>query len=408
MFEGIKKFFAPEAVKSIYADLGQRGQPQWSVQDDEAYIKEAFERVVWVYACVTKIASCVSSIPWVLYRKDDVVENHSLVDLFNDRVNPFFTSQEYFEMWAVYLAVQGKFYTLLDNPANPAMLTPLKPHKMKITPTKDGSQDSYIQSYTYDELHNYSPNLIMDSRFFDPLDFYDGLSPIRAGARTIDTENSAVEWNKDVFDNMGVPPGMIQVQNPSPETIKDLKARWKRDYAGPKNARVPAIMDSEKLNYINFGMSQIDMDFIQQRKLSRIEICALFGVPGQVVGDPEGQTYANYSEAEKTFWNDTVIKRYLNKMQQTLNMYIVKKYDPNLQIRMDVSGIEVLQEDEAAKSEKTKGLFVDNIITQNEARIEAGYDPVDGGDVFNYELAMPDMGDEDIDDGEGNDENSDD
>jgi HK97 family phage portal protein len=378
--------------KSMYADINRRGQTVWSVQNDEAYIKEAFEKVVWVYSCITKIASCVSSVPWRLYKENKgakikELSSHNLLDMFNGNVNPLYSSADFFEIWATYLAIQGKFFALFDNPVMPTMLTPLYPHRVKIKATKDRfDTENMVEYYEYMNEIKFSPNMLLWSKFFDPLDFYDGLSPIRVGARTIDTENSAIAWNKDSFDNLGMPPGGIHLTNPSPDTIEAVKKRWRTDYAGPKNARMPIIFDAEKMNYINFGLNQIDMDFLNQRKVTRTEICSMFGVPGQVVGDPEGQTYANYAEALKSFWVDTVIRRYLNKIRYELNQSVVKKYDASLYLNYDVSGVEVLQESAGFKYESSRGLFTDNIVTQNEARKLIGFDAVENGDVFNYEL----------------------
>lgn len=414
MFEILKKMLLPKEFKSIYAERNQRGQTVWSIQNDEAYTREAFERIVWVYSCIVKISSSVSSVPWLLYKRKgngelEEITTHPLLDLFNKQVNDLYTSADFFEMWAMYLACQGKFFVLYDNPVRPTELTPLHPHSMKIHATEDKTDTkNMVQWYEYREETRYSPNLILWDKFFDPLDFYDGLSPIRAGARTMDTENSAVNWNKDTFDNMGVPPGAIHLINAGKQTIEEIKTRWKKDYAGPKNARTPMVFDAEKMNYVNFGLSSVDMDFIEQRKLNRIEICSIFGVPGQLVGDPEGQTYANYQQAEKSFWTNTVQTRYLNKIQQSLNMNIVKKYDSDMFVNYDLSHVEALQDDEQIKIDSTRGLFTDNILTQNEAREELGYESVKNGDLFNYELlsqlAIDNIVDSDVegDDPDGN------
>lgn len=377
--------------KSMYAEPWQRGQTIWSIQNDEEYIKQAFNRVVWVYSCVIKLSSCVASIPWVIKGRGkngklEELPSHELNKLFNGKVNKFYTSADFFEMWVIYLALTGKFFALYDNPVRPTELTPLHPQHMEVRSTKDNTPDTMVENFRYHNETDYSSNLILWDKFFDPLSFYDGLSPIRAGARTIDTENSAVDWNKDSFDNMGVPPGAIHLMGASKELIRETKRRWKKDYAGAKNARMPMIFDTEKMQYINFGLNQIDMDFLNQRKLTRTEICSLFGVPSQIVGDPEGQTYANYEQALKSLWTDTIIPRYLNKIRQSLNMNIVSKYDIRLFADYDISNIEVLQKDEALKIDRFRGLFTDNLLTQNEAREGIGYEAIPNGDQFNYQL----------------------
>lgn len=391
IIKAIKDFRQFLSFKSMYAEQWQKGQTYWSVQNDKEYIKQGFNQIVWVYACAAKIASSVSCIPWKLYKKNskgepEEIKVHPLLDLFNYRVSEFYTSSDFFEMWAMYLALNGKFYALMDMPVRPSELIPL--HPFRVNPVISENNEHMVKYFKYQDKHEYSSNLILWSKFFDPLSFYDGQSPIRAAARTIDTENSAIAWNKDSFDNMGMPPGALMLQNVSKQVIEKLKSKWKKEFAGPQNARMPLIFDSEKMQYLNFGLSQIDMDFLQQRKLTRTEICAAFGVPGQVVGDPEGQTYSNYEAALKSFWADTVIPRYLKKIQQELNKTIVQKWDPLFYVEYDTSNIEVLQEDDQIKVDKYTTLFNSNIITLNEAREPLGFEAdKKNGDKYSYELA---------------------
>lgn len=361
------------------------GMPKWSTQKDEEYITEAFNKIIWVYACVDKIATCVSSVPFTLYRMRNgnkiEIEQHPILDLVNCKASPYQTSTDFFEMWATYLAIQGKFYAVMNNTNIPTQLEYLYPHKVKVIPNK---QD-IVQGFEYDingETTRYKAEEILWDKFNDPLSFYEGLSPIRAMARTIDTENSTINWNKNSMDNNAVPAGIIQVTNPSPELQQRLKSEWIKRYSGSGNAKVPLVLDSEKASYQSLGFSPIDMDFINQRKLSRIEICAGFGVPSQIVGDPEGQTYANYAEAIKSFWENTVIPKYLDKIVESLNLNIVAKYAGNLKLEANLDGIEALHESIDAISTRTTELWQKGLITRNEGRYALGYEEKKGEDIF--------------------------
>lgn len=394
MFEKILNFLIRR--KSFYANTSERGNPKWSIQNDEAYIREAYEKVVWCYACIGAIASAVSSLPWLLYdtsgKKLKEITNHPILDLLNVRVNSDFTSSDFFDLWATSLAAQGKFYARYSNPLKydrNLEIYPMYPHL--VAPVV-GGDDKMLKGFEYNlDMLEYQPNVILWDRFIDPLDYYDGLSPIRSAARVIDTENQATDWNKDMFDNLGVPPGALMLMNATLASIEEAKKRWKKDFGGPKNSRMPLIFDSEKLNYVNFGFSTVDMDFIQQKKVTRIEICAAFQVPGQVVGDPENQTFANYEQALKSFWMNTVLNKYVNKIAKKINHEIVKAWNPNYLARVDTSEITVLQEDENIKSERIRGEFTDNLLTQNEARELLGYEGTKTGDVYYYQLSASDL-----------------
>lgn len=392
---GILDFFRkqPDLKEPSFAYDWQVGNAQWSCVNDEDYIKETYNKLVWVYACVSKIAGAVSSVEWCLYKKTKAglveVEQHSLLNMFNDKVNQSLTSRDFFDMWATYLALQGKFFAQLDNPVLPQELYPMYPHLVKPIPSNDYTM---VSAFEYDLKTlgvTLSPNIVLWDKFIDPLDFYQGFSPIRAMARTIDTENSNVDWNKATLDNAGVPPGMIGASNPSKQAIEEIKRRWKKEYSGANNARMPLVVDTERLSYIPFGLSPVDMDFLNQRKLSRIEICAGFEVPGQIVGDPEGQTYSNYAEALKSFWTNTVIPKYLEKIRKSLNLNIVSKWGTDLYLDFDLDGIEILKENQDASAERVSLLFEKNILKLNEARVALGYDEdIENGELYNFQLAV--------------------
>jgi len=383
LFDKLKNIFSKKDVQYI-ASQGY-GQPYWSTQRDEQYIKEAYNKLVWVYSCVSMISSCVSSVPWVLYRKQNKkmveIEEHPILTIVNTKANNFMTSKDFFDLWATYLALQGKFFAEYNNPALPTQLFPLYPHFVKPIPNKT----DFISGFQYNieqPAKMYDRELVMWSKFNDPSSLYDGLSPVRALARTIDTENEAVNWNKSTLQNSAIPAGALSVINPSPELTERLRDEWISRYTGAKNAKIPLILNAEKASYVPFGMSPTDMDFLNQRKLNRIEICSAFGVPSQVVGDPEGQTYANYSEAVKAFWQNTIIPKYLENIKDCLNMNLVNKYNDNLVLEYNLDSISVLHESIDSMAERVRGLFKDNIISRNEAREFIGYDKVDADNLF--------------------------
>jgi HK97 family phage portal protein len=352
-------------------------------------MREGYQKIVWVYACVSMIASCVSSVPWCLYRRRGTkiieIDEHPILNMLNNKVNPYFSGKDFFDAWGTYLALQGKFFAEFNNPVLPTQMYWLFPHFTRPIPDKV----KFVSGFEYDlagEKKIYNADSVMWSKFLDPLDVYNGLSPLKAMSRTIDSENKAVDWNKSTLDNNGVPPGAIKVINPGPDLIDTIRDEWRKRYAGPSNARVPLVLNAEKADYVNFGLDPVDMDFLNQRKLNRIEICAGFSVPSQVVGDPEGQTYSNYSEAVKAFWENTIIPKYLDRIKGTLNSSLVIRYADNLYVEPNLDGIQALHESIDAISKRVQGLWEKNVITQNEAREALGYDKTKNGDVFYMDL----------------------
>ena len=417
VFEFIKSLFYKRAVR--YLVSGNYGVAKWSPVNDYVLIRDSFEKIVWVYSCVSLIATSVANVPWLLYKKNPdgsllEIEDHQILNLLNKKANDNLSSRDFFELWATYLALNGKFFAKFNSPLNPDTIEPLIPYYTKPIPSKE----DFISGLEYrigSELQEYSKNLVLWSRFIDPLDFYEGLSPIKAQARILDTENSAIDWNKKTLDNSGVPPGALMVDSPTPDQIEGIRAKWKENYMGANNNRMPLIIDSEKANYIPFGINAVEMDFILQKKVNRIEICSGFGVPGQVVGDPEGQTYANYSEALEAFWKNTVIPKYLNKIKCDLNQILLPKFitlNENYYIDYNLDNIEVLTENQNEKTDRVLKMWDSDFLTLNEARGELGWEKLEYGDNLKSSLMsviMPDMesGDADMESSDADMENED-
>lgn len=364
------------------------GTPKWSTQKDYDYVKEGYNKIVWIYACVSLLGSCSSKVNWETWRKgvgkntkDKQIFEHPLVTLTNYQVNPTLTSKDFFEMWVTYLALQGKFFATLNNSVLPTQIYPLYPHYTKPIP----SRQDFVSGFEYrisNETTMYKAKEVLWSKFFDPLDFYEGLSPIKAGARTIDTENEAIDWNKSMLQNQAVPPGAIQVQSPAPELKETLRKEWLKRYAGAKNARVPLVLNAEKANYIPFGLSTVDMDFLNQRNHNMYQICALFGVDPIMVGAGENKSYANYEQAEKALWNETIIPKYLDKIKDDLNLTLSRKYGDNLEIRYNLDDVGALQANQEELSKRAERLFKSGLLSKNEARGIVEYDEVEGGEEY--------------------------
>ena len=80
----------------------------------------------------------------------------------------------------------------------------------------------------------------------------------------------------------------------TPEQRREIRARYKQ-YQGFTKAHGLIIMDqSTKIESV--GLSQKDMEFLEQRKLSREEILAIFKVPPAKAGILENANYSNSKE----------------------------------------------------------------------------------------------------------------
>lgn len=376
---------ASEIHRAVIKVLGL--QPIWSKRDYENFAKEGYNANVWVYRCIQAIAQGVAGVPWMLYMVDSKGERkeilgHDLLKLL-DKPNEFMSRYELFEAYAAYALIAGNSYLDMvgpDDKAKPRELWPLRPDRMKIVP----HSTEFIAGYIYGVGGNEVPlerSRIAHLRIFNPIDDLFGLSQIEVAGRGIDNDNAANAWNNSLLNNGARPTGALVTDEVLTESQYDnLKNEMDKNIRGSKNAGKPMLLEGG-LKWQEMGLNPKDMEFINAKKISILEICAAFGVPPEIVGYGESKTYANYAEARKALYEDAVIPL-LYKVRDKLNATLVKKFGDNLVLEPNLDAVEALQENRDAVYKRAQEAYKSELLTKNEARAELGYEDIEGGEEF--------------------------
>ena len=77
-------------------------------------------------------------------------------------------------------------------------------------------------------------------------------------------------------------------------------------YQGAANAGRPLVLEGG-LDWKAMSLSPKDMDFMEAKHAAAREIALAFGVPPMLLAIPGDNTYANYQEANRVFWRQTVL-----------------------------------------------------------------------------------------------------
>ena len=370
--------------------VGAAGTPTWVSLEYKSYVNEGYKSLVWVYRCVREIAEAVSSVPWEVYEvQPDGTERplpgHALEKLLK-APNRIMDGTQLFEAWSVYLLLAGTaFFEIVRRGENndqgePLELFPLRPDLMKIVPDPDHFIREYILEVQGEKI-SYRPDELVHWKFIDPLNEYRGMPPIQAGARIIDTENSAISWNKVMLQNAAQPSGALIVpegKRLSPMQKLNLKEQIENKFSRA-NAHRPMLLESG-MKWEQMSVSQRDMEFSKQRLMNAQEICALFGVPPEVVGAGERPKFENYKIARLSFWEETVINL-LEKIRAGLNMRVAILYGDNIRVRYNVRNVPAMREVFKEKIETAQKLqelgFSLNAINTH---LDLGFDAVPWGD----------------------------
>jgi HK97 family phage portal protein len=359
--------------------------PQWNRRDYKAFSEEGYNANVWVYRCIQAVAQGAASVPWTLYKKQGKnvveIEDHPLLDLLKNP-NEFQGQYDFFESMVAFLLIAGDSYVDMNGPDNgpPQEMWTMRPDRLAIVPD-DNNFIGYYQYNVISMIVDIPKERVMHIKYFNPMDDFYGLSPVEVAARGIDNDNAANAWNNALLTNGARPTGaMVTESILSDPQYEKLKGEIDNQYKGAKNAGKPMLLEGG-LKWQEMGLKPKDMDFINSKKLSRVEICAAFGVPPEIVGDKEHATYSNYQEARKALYEDAVLPM-LNRIRDKFNMSLVKKFGDNLYLDYDIDEVEALQENADSKAARIVKEYQGGVITLNEARDALGQESVPNGDIY--------------------------
>lgn len=352
------------------------GRPKWTDRNYTALAREGFEKNAICYRAVRMVAEAAASVPWLMFEGRTEIISHPLLDLLNTP-NPREAGPVFLETLFGHLYVSGNAYVeAVSVDGQPKEFYALRPDRIKVVPGRDGWPEAYDYAVGSESVRfaaNQGFNPILHLKLFHPLDDYYGLSPLNAAQKALDVHNAASAWNKALLDNAARPSGALVYTSQngatlSQEQFERLKAELEESYEGARNAGRPLILEGG-LDWKALSMSPKDMDFMEAKASAAREIALAMGVPPLVLGLPGDNTFANYAEANKAFWRQTVIPL-IARTQKAFATWLTPIYGPNFRLDYNVDRIEALASDRAAEWARIDAA---SFLTQDEKREAAGY-----------------------------------
>ena len=95
-----------------------------------------------------------------------------------------------------------------------------------------------------------------------------------------------------------------------------------------------------------------------------------------LLGIPGDNTFANYQEANRSFWRQTVLPL-APRVTSSLAHWLAPQFGESLRIVIDTDRVDALSADRAAVWERVSAA---PFLTLNEKREAVGYAPLEGGD----------------------------
>ena len=342
-----------------------------------------YEKSLYVFAAINKIAQKVSAIDLVLREiknsKGDVEEyaSHEILDLLY-RPNPYQTRSEFWKITMINKKLTGEAFWLKVRAGRRRVveLWNLRPDVITI----HTDPQSYIKSYELTKANGekvfFEPDDIIHFKEPNPLDNFRGLSPLKAAKSRIETEQYATAFQRDFFVNNARPDALLL----SPDILAseqrdELRDKWNSKHRGKgKNSKLGILEGG--IEYQQIQISQKEMDYIESLNFTRDDILVAFGVPKSVI-TTDDVNLANANSGLKTFLSETIKPEMIVLTEVINEMLVIPDFGERLFVDFeDPTPADRTQE----LAEFTQGFG--KWFTANEIRAKYNMEPKDGGDVL--------------------------
>ena len=260
------------------------------------------------------------------------------------------------ETLACHILLHGNGYIQIGHGADgrPAHLYALRPDRVSIEQDMQGWPRAYRyragdRIATYPSEDAAGRTAVIHVKSLNPADDHYGLGCLGAASGAVAIHNAATQWNKALLDNAARPSGALVYESGdgavlAPDQFDRLKGELEAAFQGPGNAGRPMLLEGG-LRWHSMSLSPHDMDFVALKAAAARDIALAFGVPPMLLGLPGDSTYANYREANRALWRQSVLPladNILSGLAQGLRGFM-----PGLALGVDLNQLPALIEDRA-------------------------------------------------------------
>lgn len=281
-------------------------------------LRNAYQQVVWVYRAVNVLAEQVASVPFLCSagrRGDETLITSGPLLEFYDRPHPQISRFHYWELRVMWLLLRGECFrvpiygerggrrvlrqVLIADPA-------LFQHVI-VDNTLAGwrylgaGPDAPLAAQVF------LPEEIWHEKLPNPFDFWRGMSALQVAGLAVQSEFTAATFMKGILENNADLGVIIRTEKSiAPEQAEILLAALRERKRRAGTADRPMLLPG-CTEIVRPHLSSSDLQFLENRRFSRSEICAAFGVPEEIITSTEHAKYDVMEGARRNFVENRVM-----------------------------------------------------------------------------------------------------
>ena len=231
----------------------------------------------------------------------------------------------------------------------------------------------------YQELQ---PNDVVHFHGYNPENPISGLSPMETLRRILAEEHEAGLYRENFWQNAARKEGVVQRPREAPEWSDTARARFIADFqeahSGADNSGKIVVLE-EGMEWQDTSFNAQESEYIEGRKLTRVECARAYHIPLPMVGILDNATLTNIREQHQNLYQDC-IGPWLTMIEQDIDLQLIPEFEDSDNIYVEFNLQEKLKGDFEEQIKTLQSAIGRPWMTPNEGRARMNL-PSMGGDA---------------------------
>jgi len=340
-------------------------------------VTEPYKQVATIYKAIKAIADNIPQAKIIFVNKDEEEIDDPLLTERFARPNGYQSINDFLQEMAGYYSLYGEVFLLKDIQTIGEAAGTKLPALVNLNPKLMSESVDYsvglLKGWKYG-TKIFAPEEIIHIKDFNPYNKFRGLSPLAPIDDEMQLDQDTITFNKKFFESDATPSFVLSTDKSlSDPQRKRIEEWWRSQYAGLENKFKMAVLEGG-LKAEALGQTHKDMEFIEQKRLTREEILGIWRSPKALFNITEDLNYATFVGQMKIFWLYTLMP-ILQKFKDGFNAHYIKQYRNDVFLTFDIKNVPAFAEDFKEKVTTGSVLFTMG-FTGNEinSKLDLGFE----------------------------------